>query len=138
MAVGPYSAGRCRDDLRHAGYSWRSRRSSCGAGYGGTGKQLSEFDAFELIAWRMLCAALVMAVIVTFRRSWPTIGRALSTANGIGRLAIAAALLAINWGSYVWAVSNDRVIETALGYFLAPLLTMLLGVVVYHEVPTAA
>ncbi len=101
-------------------------------------KQLSEFDAFELIAWRMICAAVVMAVIVTVRQSWPTIGRALSTADGIGRLAIAAALLATNWGSYVWAVSNDRVIETALGYFLAPLLTMFLGVVVYHEQPTTA
>lgn len=101
-------------------------------------KQLTAFDAIELIAWRMLCAGVVMAVIVTFRRSWRTIGRSLASATGFGRLAIAALLLSTNWGSYVWAVGHDRVIETALGYFLAPLLTMLLGIVVYREQPTGA
>ncbi len=38
----------------------------------------------------------------------------------------------------MWAVGQDRVIETALGYFLAPLLTMLLGVFIFHEAPTGA
>ena len=46
---------------------------------------------------------------------------------------LAALLLAGNWTSYVWAVTNDRVIETALGYFLAPLATMALGVFVLRE-----
>ena len=101
-------------------------------------KQLKGFDAIEVIAWRMLCAGVVMAVIVTVRGSWATIGRAMGSWNGFGRLALAAALLSANWGSYVWAVGHDRVIETALGYFLAPLLTMLLGIVVYGEEPSAA
>ncbi len=101
-------------------------------------KQLKAFDAIEVIAWRMLCAGVVMAVIVTVRGSWATIGRAMGSWNGFGRLALAAALLSANWGSYVWAVGHDRVIETALGYFLAPLLTMLLGIVVYHEEPSTA
>jgi chloramphenicol-sensitive protein RarD len=46
---------------------------------------------------------------------------------------VAAVLLTANWTSYVWAVANDRVLETALGYFMAPLATMLLGVVVLGE-----
>ena len=101
-------------------------------------KQLKGFDAIEVIAWRMMCAGLVMAAIVTFRRSWTTIGRSMASWNGFGRLVLAAVLLSANWGSYVWAVGHDRVIETALGYFLAPLLTMLLGIVVYHEEPSTA
>ncbi len=101
-------------------------------------KQLKAFDAIEVIAWRMMCAGVVMAVIVTVRGSWATIGRSMSSWNGFGRLVLAATLLSANWGSYVWAVGNDRVIETALGYFLAPLLTMLLGIVVYHEEPSTA
>jgi chloramphenicol-sensitive protein RarD len=101
-------------------------------------KQLAAFDAFELIAWRMACAGVVMAVIVTARRTWPNIVAALSHGPTARRLVMASALLTVNWGSYVWAVTNDRVIETALGYFIAPLATMAIGVFVLHEDPTKA
>jgi chloramphenicol-sensitive protein RarD len=101
-------------------------------------KQLKGFDAFELIAWRMACAGVVMAVIVTARRTWPNIVAALRHGPTARRLVMASVLLTLNWGSYVWAVTNDRVIETALGYFIAPLATMAIGVFVLHEEPTAA
>jgi chloramphenicol-sensitive protein RarD len=101
-------------------------------------KQLDAFRAIELIAWRMVGAAVVMAVIVTVRRTWPTIVAALTDAGTVRRLIVAALLLTANWGSYVWAVTNDRVIETALGYFMAPLATMSIGVLVLHERPTSA
>jgi chloramphenicol-sensitive protein RarD len=101
-------------------------------------KQLAAFDAFELIAWRMACAGVVMAAIVTARRTWPNIVAALRHGPTARRLVMASALLTVNWGSYVWAVTNDRVIETALGYFIAPLATMAIGVFVLHEDPTKA
>jgi len=101
-------------------------------------KQLKGFDAVELIAWRMMCAGVVMAVIVTVRRTWSNIWAAVTTRTGLRSLVVAAVLLSTNWGSYVWAVGHDRVIETALGYFLAPLFTMLLGVFIFHEAPTGA
>jgi chloramphenicol-sensitive protein RarD len=101
-------------------------------------KQLSTFDAFELIAWRMMCAGVVMAVIVTARRGWPTIIDALLDPGVRRRLVLASLLLTVNWGAYVWAVTNDRVIETALGYFIAPLATMAIGVFVLKEHPTTA
>ena len=96
-------------------------------------KQLAAFDAFELIAWRMVCAGVVMAAIVTVRRTWPVIVDALRNSAVASRLAVSAVLLTVNWGSYVWAVTNDRVIETALGYFIAPLATMAIGVLVLKE-----
>jgi chloramphenicol-sensitive protein RarD len=49
------------------------------------------------------------------------------------RIALASVLLTINWATYVWAVVNDHVIETALGYFIAPVLTIVVGVFVLHE-----
>lgn len=101
-------------------------------------KQLKGFDAFELIAWRMSCAGVVMAVIVTARRTWPNIVGALRHGPTLRRLVMASILLTLNWGSYVWAVTNDRVIETALGYFIAPLATMAIGVFVLKEEPTGA
>ncbi len=96
-------------------------------------KQLADFDAFELIAWRMLCAAAVMAVIVTARRSWPTLRRAARDRVTVAKLVVASLLLTVNWTCYVWAVANDRVVETALGYFIAPLLTMSMGVFLLGE-----
>ena len=101
-------------------------------------KQLSAFSALELIGWRMVCAGVVMAVITTARSQWPTIVAALRDTVTLRRLAVAAVLLTVNWGSYVWAVTNDRVIETALGYFMAPLGTMAIGVYVLRETPTTA
>lgn len=51
----------------------------------------------------------------------------------LARITLASLLLTVNWTTYVWAVVNDRVIETALGYFLAPLGTMALGVFALGE-----
>ena len=101
-------------------------------------KQLKAFDAFELIAWRMACAGVVMAIIVTVRGTWPNILGALRDGSVARRLVMASVLLTVNWGCYVWAVNNDRIIETALGYFIAPLATMAIGVFVLDEHPTVA
>ncbi|MEM9040692.1 MAG: EamA family transporter RarD [Actinomycetota bacterium] len=101
-------------------------------------KQLERFDAAELILWRMACAAVVMALVVSVRRSWTDLRRSVARPATLVLLMVSALLLTVNWGSYVWAVVNDRVIETALGYFMAPLATMAIGVLVLGEVPTAA
>ncbi len=101
-------------------------------------KQLSGFDALELIGWRMTSAGVVMIGVVTARRTWPKLIGAFRDRSTLLRLVVAAVLLTGNWGSYVWAVVNDRVIETALGYFIAPLATMAIGVIVLREQPTTA
>ncbi len=101
-------------------------------------KQLNAFDALELIGWRMLTAAVVMVAITTVRGTWSALSVAFHSKAIIRRLVVAALLLSANWGSYVWAVVNDRVIETALGYFIAPLATMAIGVFVLGERPNNA
>src|SRR5262245_64058991 len=74
-----------------------------------------------------------MAAVVTVRGRWPVMVSAFRDHRLLGRVTIAAVLLTANWTSYVWAITNDRVLEAALGYFMAPLGTMMLGVVVLHE-----
>ncbi len=101
-------------------------------------KQLAAFDALELIGWRMATASIVMAVIVLARGHVDQIRHALTSPAVFRSLLLAVVLLAGNWISYVWAVVNDRVIETALGYFIAPLATMAIGVLVLGETPTRA
>jgi chloramphenicol-sensitive protein RarD len=100
-------------------------------------KQLAEFDPLELIGWRIACAAVVMAGVVTVRGTWPVLGGAFRDASVRWRLVAAALLLTVNWSSYVWTIANDRVLESALGYFMAPLGTMAIGVFVLHEHPTS-
>ncbi len=63
-------------------------------------KQLSAFDALELIGWRMLTAAVVMVVITTIRGTWPAITAAFQSRAIVGRLVVAALLLTANWGSF--------------------------------------
>lgn len=96
-------------------------------------KLLTDFAAFELVGWRVISASLVMIGVVTISKRWGRLMEVARQPRLMGRIAVAAALLATNWCAYVWAVVNDHVLETALGYFIAPLFTIALGVVVFHE-----
>lgn len=96
-------------------------------------KQLSGLDAVELIGWRVASASVFMAIVVSATGRWEPVRTAMRTRSVVTRIGLASLLLTINWTTYVWAVVNDRVIETALGYFLAPLGTMALGVFVLGE-----
>ncbi len=96
-------------------------------------KRLDGFDPFELIGWRIISAALVMGAIVTLHSRWGVLLAALRDRATAARLTLAAVLLTVNWTGYVWAITNDRVLETALGYFMSPLATMVLGIVVLGE-----
>lgn len=91
-------------------------------------KQLTGLDAVELIGWRVVTASVFMAFVVSITGRWAAIVDTLRTPTSALRIALASVLLTVNWTTYVWAVVNDHVIETALGYFLAPLGTMALGV----------
>ena len=96
-------------------------------------KLLSEFAPADLVGWRIASATLVLAILLIARGTWGNVIGALSDPPIRRRLALASALLAVNWSTYVFAVVSDRVIETALGYFLAPLITMAIGVLVLGE-----
>lgn len=96
-------------------------------------KQLTGLDAVELIGWRVGTAVVFMAIVLGVTQRWPAVVGALRDRPTAARIGLASLLLTVNWTTYVWAVVNDRVIETALGYFLAPLGTMALGVLVLGE-----
>ena len=96
-------------------------------------KQLHRFDAFELIGWRISASAVVMAIVLTATRRWPHLRALLRDRALLARVAAASVLLTVNWTSYVWAVVHGHVLETALGYFIAPLGTVTVGVLVLHE-----
>jgi chloramphenicol-sensitive protein RarD len=96
-------------------------------------KELHDFDPFELIGWRVTSSVVVLTVVMLATRRLVPLLRTLRSPQLLLRIALASVLLTINWATYVWAVVNDHVIETALGYFIAPILTIVVGVFVLHE-----
>jgi len=96
-------------------------------------KELHGFDPFELIGWRITSSVVVLTVVMLGTRRLVPLLRSLRNPQLLLRIALASVLLTINWATYVWAVVNDHVIETALGYFIAPILTIVVGVFVLHE-----
>ncbi len=96
-------------------------------------KVLKSFDALELIGWRItLSAAMLVPVAHATRRLIPLV-RSLRNRQLLWRIVLASVLLTINWYTYVWAVVHGHVIETALGYFIAPIFTLVIGVYGLHE-----
>lgn len=94
---------------------------------------LEPAGAFEILAHRILWSMLTVGVLViTLRRGSQVM--ALVRNQRVRRLLIAAAVvIAINWVGFIWGVNNDRVIEVSLGYFVNPLVTVLLGVLILGE-----
>jgi chloramphenicol-sensitive protein RarD len=92
---------------------------------------LEPAGAVEILAHRMIWSLLVSAVILTAVRGW----RALFAmrAKVWGLVVAAAALISVNWVIYIWAVNNGHVVEAALGYFINPLVSVLLGVLLFRE-----
>ncbi len=114
-------------------------------------KQLEGFNAIELIGWRIAMMTVVMVGVVAvsslFSRApsdgetavtapWRLVTEIISQPRVLVIVAVSSVLLTINWTTYVYAVLSDQVVETALGYFLAPLGTLVIGIVVLGETLT--
>ncbi len=96
-------------------------------------KQLVEFDPFELVGWRVVAASTVMVIVVSVTHRWSRLRSVVDDRALLLRVLLAALLLAANWTTYVWAVVNGHVLDTALGYFLGPLGTIAIGVLAFGE-----
>jgi len=96
-------------------------------------KAMAEALPTEIVAHRIVWAALLVAGFVVLTGRWARTAALLGRPRVLLGLAASAALLGINWLVFVWAVNNDRVLETSLGYFINPLVNVALGVAVLGE-----
>ena len=96
-------------------------------------KFLKDFNAFELIGWRIVASAIVLLAILMYNKQLRNLVIALREPQVRLRVGLASILLSVNWTTYVWAVVHDHVLETALGYFIAPIFTMMIGFIVLRE-----
>ena len=89
--------------------------------------------AIEILAHRIVWSSLTMVVILVGWRRVPQLRALLRDRRRLLMVCAAAVVITVNWGGYIWGVNNGRVVETSLGYFINPLVTVLMGVVVLGE-----
>ena len=94
---------------------------------------LEPAGAVEILAHRVAWSLVTMLVLVFVVRRAGQLRRLLSTPRTRRILTLAAVVIAVNWGTYIWGVNNEHVVETSLGYFINPLVTVLMGVVILGE-----
>ena len=94
---------------------------------------LQEVSAVQILAHRIVWSFLFLVILVSVRRNWGEIRIAASTPRVLAIYALAAVLLATNWLIYVWGVNSEQIVETSLGYFINPLFSVAMGVVLLRE-----
>jgi chloramphenicol-sensitive protein RarD len=96
-------------------------------------KALKPVPALEILSHRILWSAVFLAGLVTLARRWPEYWFAFRSRRRLATYALSTALVTTNWLLYIWAVNAGRVLEASLGYFVNPLVNVLLGVVFLRE-----
>ncbi len=89
--------------------------------------------ALEIVAWRALSSLVVCVIIIAVMHVWRRVWSLVTDRQVMWRLVIAAAVITVNWGVMVYAVLTDRVAQTALGYYINPLITVALSIVFLGE-----
>ncbi|MCX8569500.1 MULTISPECIES: EamA family transporter RarD [Hyphomicrobiales] len=96
-------------------------------------KAVAHIPAPEVVAHRIVWSIPVAGLLLFWMGRTADIKAALRNKRTLANGALTAALITMNWGIYVWAIGNDRALETALGYYINPLFTVFLGAVVLGE-----
>ncbi len=87
----------------------------------------------EVLAHRIVWAVPFGALILLLRRQWPEVRRALTHRTMLSWLGLSALCITVNWFIYIWAVQNERIFETSLGYYINPLMYVFVGVLFFGE-----
>ncbi len=96
-------------------------------------KALAHVDAFEVLAHRVAGAAVLLGLLMRFHGKWGTALKALRHRPTLITLIATTGLIAVNWFVFIWSVGHGHLMEASLGYFINPLVNVLLGYVVLHE-----
>jgi chloramphenicol-sensitive protein RarD len=87
----------------------------------------------EILALRLVWSAVTLVALVTLLRRWPRVRALVRNPRQVGLLAVAGVLTAANWGLFIYATISGQVVDASLGYFITPLVSVALGVLVLGE-----
>jgi chloramphenicol-sensitive protein RarD len=96
-------------------------------------KALGHVRPVEILANRIVWSVLFLTLLLTVLRRWPDFLRAIRSRSLVLLLLASSLLLAVNWFVYIYGVATDRIMQTSLGYYVTPMVTVLLGMVFFRE-----
>ena len=99
---------------------------------------VKQVPAFEFVGWRIIWTLPICLLIVAFRGQFPAIREALKDRRAVLVLTASAILIGVNWVVYVWAIQQNQVYAASLGYYINPLVNVLLGTMLLKETLTRA
>ncbi len=94
---------------------------------------LKPASALEILGHRIVWSLLFVVILVVALSRAAQLRSVLADRRRLRFIGVGAVVIAVNWGMYIWGVNNDHVVETSLGYFINPLVTVFLGVLVLGE-----
>jgi len=96
-------------------------------------KLLQDVSSFDIVVQRIFWSLIFLVVVLSWKRQWAWLAEVVRKPRVLLGFLISALLLSGNWVLYVWAVNSGRIVDASLGYFMSPLLSVLLGYVILKE-----
>lgn len=96
-------------------------------------KLLKHIPSIEIVSHRILWSLIFFIIIISFRKGWKELKYKLKSSNNKLILFIPALLIGSNWALYIWAINANYIVEVSLGYFICPLVSVFLGVIILKE-----
>ncbi len=96
-------------------------------------KALAAVPPMQILCHRVAWSLVFLALVVTVRRGWGPLRRALTSRRDLALLAVSSVLVSSNWFLYIWSVNNGHVVESSLGYYINPLVNVLLGFLFFRD-----
>lgn len=96
-------------------------------------KLVSQVPALEMVAHRVVWSALILVILLSLLGRWPVVQTTLGSRQRLSLLFTTAMLISVNWLTFVWAIQHAYILEASLGYFINPLLNIVLGMIFLGE-----
>lgn len=96
-------------------------------------KQLQAVPAFAILCHRIVWSCVFLAIIVTVQKRWPEVRQVVAVRSNLYKLSLSGLLVCCNWFVYILAVNSGHVVETSLGYYINPMVNVLLGFLLLGE-----
>ena len=96
-------------------------------------KILNDVPPLEMLGHRVFWSALLLILVLLLAGQWQSLMDVIKRPRLLVGLAISSVLIALNWLIFIWGVTHDRILETSLGYYINPLLSVLLGFLFFRE-----
>ena len=96
-------------------------------------KAMQEAPAMEILAHRVLWSAVFVGGGLALTGHWPEVRAVFRTPKLLLRMLMSAGFISVNWGLFIWAVNNEHILQGSLGYYINPMINVVLGVLVLKE-----